>query len=117
MIVNSKLTVYHDAGLDLVTHDTKWVRYNYDNVWFSSSENAGINKGYTDVNGVEIRIPYDQNNDLDILNFKIGDIIVKGKIDIDITKQSDLKNYKIFNITSIKNNDFGNNQHIHLGGK
>ena len=31
--------------------------------------------------------------------------------------QQDLENYQIYNITSINNNNFGNNQHIHLGGK
>lgn len=117
MITNSKVTIYHNAGLDVATHDTKWVRYNYDEAWFFGGKGAGINKGYNNANDVEIRIPYGQNANLDIVNFKIGDIIVKGKVEIDITKQKDLKDYDIFNITSITNNDFGNNQHIHIGGK
>lgn len=117
MITNSKVTIYHNAGLDVATHAEIWQRYNYDEAWFFGGKGAGINKGYVEANNVEVRIPYGQNADLDINNFEIGDIIVKGKLTTDITRQQDLKNYEIFNITSITNNDFGSNQHIHLGGK
>lgn len=117
MITNSKVTIYHMSGYDISTNIEQWTRYNYDKVWFFGGKGAVINKGYNDTNKVEIRIPYGQNADLDIQNFSVGDIIVQGKITIDITKQQDLKNYNIFNITSITNNTFGNNQHIHLGGK
>lgn len=94
-----------------------WTRYNYDNVWFFGGKGAGINKGYDNANDVQIRLPYDLNTNLDINNFKIGDILVKGTLDIDINTQQDLNNYMVYNITSINNNDFGNNPHIHLGGK
>ena len=116
MITNSKVTIYH-KGYDENTRSTKWTRYNYSKAWFFGGKGAGINKGYNDANNVEVRLPYGQNADLDIQNFSIGDIIVKGEITADINKQQDLSNYDIFNITSITNNDFGNNQHIHLGGK
>lgn len=117
MITNSSLTVYHKDGLDVATSFEKWTRYNYDNVWFFGGKGAGINKGYDNANDVEIRIPYNQNNNLDINNFAIGDIIVQGTLETDIGTQQDLENYLIYNITSINNNNFGNNQHIHLGGK
>lgn len=117
MITNSSLTVYHRDGLDVATHFEKWVRYNYDNVWFFGGKGAGINKGYDDANDVQIRIPYGQNANLEIGNFSIGDIVIQGTLDIDITTQQDLENYLIYNITSINNNNFGNNPHIHLGGK
>lgn len=117
MITNSSLTVYHKDGLDVATHFEKWTRYNYDKVWFFGGKGAGINKGYDNANDVQVRIPYDQNNGLNINNFAIGDIIVQGTLDIDIETQEDLSNYEIYNITSINNNNFGNNQHIHLGGK
>jgi len=117
MIVNSSLTVYHMSGLDVSTNNEIWTRYNYDKVWFFGGEGAGINKGYDNANDVEIRIPYDGNEGLDIGNFSIGDIVVQGTLDFDIETQQDLENYLIYNITSINNNNFGNNQHIHLGGK
>ena len=114
MITNSSLTIYHKDGLDVSTHLEKWTRYNYDKVWYFGGRGASINKGYDNANDVEIRIPY---GNLDITKFALGDIIVKGTLDFDINTQKDLKNYDIYNITSIKNNAFGNNPHIHIGGK
>jgi hypothetical protein len=114
MITNSSLTIYHKDGLDVSTHLEKWTRYNYDKVWYFGGKGASINKGYDNANDVEIRIPY---GNLDITKFALGDIIVKGTLDFDIDTQKDLKNYEIYNITSIKNNTFGNNPHIHIGGK
>ena len=117
MITNSSITIYHMSGLDVTTHLEKWTRYNYSNVWFFGGKGASINKGYENANDVEIRIPYDSNENLDINNFAIGDIIVQSTLNTDIETQDDLSGYLIYNITSIKNNNFGNNQHIHLGGK
>ena len=116
MLCNSKLTIYHLSGLDVATHLEKWTRYNYDNVWFFGGKGAGINKGFENANDVEVRIPYDLNN-ADINNFAIGDIIVEGHLTTDINTQNDLKSYFIYKITSINDNKFGNNQHIHIGGK
>lgn len=48
--------------------------------------------------------------------FKIGDLIAIGE-QSEIEKQSDLNQSEYYNITSININDFGNNPHIHLGGK
>ena len=114
MITNSSLTIYHKDGLN-EQHFEKWTRYNYDNVWYFGGRGASINKGYDNANDVEIRIPY--NATINIENFSIGDIIVKGTLNIDIETQQDLSNYDVYNITSIKNNTFGNNPHIHIGGK
>lgn len=116
MITNSKLTVYHMSGLDLVTRLEEWTRYNYDNVWFFGGKGAGINSGFENANDVQIRIPYD-SNEVSIENFSIGDILVKGELNDDIETQQDLEGYEVYNITSINNNNFGINQHIHLGGK
>lgn len=117
MITNSSLTIYHYDGLDVATHLEKWTRFNYENVWFFGGKGAGINKGYENANDVQIRIPYNSNEGLNIGNFAIGDIIVQGTLNEDIQTQEDLNNYLIYNITSINDNNFGNNQHIHLGGK
>ena len=116
MLVNSSLTIYH-KGLDEETRLETWTRFNYDNVWFFGGKGAGIRKGYQDANDVEIRIWYDLNDNLDVSNFAIGDIIVQGTLDLDIAEQNDLKDYLIYNITSINDNNFGYNQHVHIGGK
>ena len=116
MITNNSLTVYHRDGLDLSTRLEKWTRYNYEKVWFYGGKGAGLNKGYDNANDVQIRIPYDVNN-VDINNFSIGDIVVEGTLTTDISTQDDLKNYNYYNITSLNNNNFGNNPHLHIGGK
>lgn len=115
MITNTSLTHYHKT-IDDETRLEKWIRYNYDNVWWFGGKGSSINKGYENANDVDVRIPYDKN-DIDISNLAIGDIIIKGTLDTDITTQQDLKNYEVYNITSINDNNFGINQHIHLGGK
>lgn len=116
MITNSKLTIYH-KGFDTTKHEETWTRYNYDEVWFFGGRGSNLNKGYDNANDVDIRIPYLKNSELNIDNFSIGDIIVQGELDINIDTQEDLDSYLIYNITSINNNNFGKNQHIHLGGK
>ena len=116
MITNSTLTVYHKS-FDETTRLEKWTRYNYSKVWFFGGEGAGINKGYDNANDVEVRIPYDQNEGLNINDFSKGDILIQGTLEIDIETQQDLDDYLVYNIRSINNNNFGNNQHIHLGGK
>ena len=115
MIINASLTHYHKT-LDETTRLEKWIRYNYDNVWFFGGKGSSINKGYENANDVNVRIPYDKN-DIDINNLAIGDIIIKGTLNTDIEIQQDLKNYEVYNITSINDNNFGVNPHIHLGGK
>lgn len=116
MITNGSLTVYHNDGLDTTTHFEKWKRFNYDNVWFFGGKGAGINKGYEQANDVQIRIPYKKNTDLNIGNFSIGDIVVQGTLETDIQTQQDLS-CLFYNITSINDNAFGDNPHIHIGGK
>lgn len=115
MITNASLTHYHKT-IDDETRLEKWIRHNYKNVWWFGGKGSSINKGYENANDVDVRIPYDKNN-IDISNLAIGDIIIKGKLDTDITTQQDLKNYEVYNITSINDNNFGNNPHIRIGGK
>lgn len=115
MITNASLTIYHKV-FDEVTRLEKWVRFTYPKVWFFGGKGAGINKGYDNANNVDVRIPYDMNT-INIENIKIGDILVKGTLTQEITTQQDLSNYDVFNITSINDNKFGNNPHIHIGGK
>lgn len=117
MITNNSVTIYHMAGLDVSTHNELWVRKNYSNVWYFGGKGSRINKGYDEANDLDVRIPYGINADLSIANFSIGDIVVEGTLNVDITTQQDLNDYLIYNITSINNNNFGNNPHIHIGAK
>lgn len=115
MLTNSSLTVYHKVEID---HDYKWARYFYKNIWWFGGKGTSTNKGYENANDVQIRIPYDLNSSLDYNNFGIGDILVQGEYE-DIVSENDLKDLNIpyYNITSLNNNVFGNNKHIHVSGK
>lgn len=115
MLCNNSVTIYH-KGFDALLRHEIWTKNYYDKVWFFGGKGAGLNKGYADANNVDVRISY-LEYDLDVNNFAIGDIIVEGKVDFEITSQKDLINYNTYNITSINNNCFGKNPHIHLGGK
>lgn len=115
MRTNSDLTVYHKV-FDETERLEKWKKYYYKKVWYFGGKGSSVNRGYENANDVNVRIPYDLNKNLNIENFSIGDIIVKGKHS-DITKQQDLIDYDIYNITSINDNNFGSGKHIHLGGK
>jgi hypothetical protein len=115
MKTNSELTVYH-KGFNEETKLETWTRRNYLLVWWFGGKGSRINKGYDEANDVDIRIPYKQNQ-VNIQDFSIGDIIVKGNLTADITTQQDLEDYDVYNITSINDNNFGNTPHIHLGGK
>ena len=112
MITNHDITYYHKS-----LNENKleiWTRYIFKDVWTFGGKGSGTNKGYENANDIDVRIPMDKINDKNI--FSRGDIVLVG-INGDITKQSDLNGKEFYNITSININDFGNNPHIHLGGK
>ena len=120
MITNGSITYYHKT-LDNNKLPV-WNRYVFENVWHFGGKGSNINKGYENANDVNIRIPieYVDNKDL----FTIGDIIAIG-IQPNIEKQSDFKFFcltiklwkEFYNVTSITINEYGNNPHVHLGGK
>ena len=113
MITNAGMTLYH-KGYDLVTRLETWTRYNFSNVWWFGNKGATVSEGYTDNDTVQVRIPYFEGLDTSVLS--LGDIIVKGIVTQDIQTQQDLK-MQVYNITSINDNSFGNNPHIHLIGQ
>ena len=116
MLVNSDMTLYHKV-LDTETRLEKWERYYIEKVWWYGGKGANTQTGYENANDVQIRIPYEMNENLNIANFNVGDIVCKGNIEKTITSQSELNGVEYYNITAINNNTFGNNAHIHLGGK
>lgn len=116
MIVNNSITHYH-KHYNETTRLEEWIRYNYSHIWWYGGKGTSINKGYDKANDVKIRIPYKVNNNLNISNFEIGDILVKGTLSININSQQDISSYEVYNITSINDNTTGNNKHINIGGK
>ena len=112
MITNNTIT-YFSKSLSPEKIEV-WTKYVFDNVWLFGGKGSSINKGYENANDVNVRIPMEYVEDTTI--FKIGDIIALG-IQEDIEKQKDLIGKEFYNVTSINTNNFGNNPHIHLGGK
>ena len=113
MISNADLTVYHKVKDD-ATRMEKWIRFPYRNIWWFENSSVVQADGYKNSNNVEIRISY--REELDIKNFSKGDIVLKGIIKKDIKSSSELSEYETYVITSIKNNNFGKNPHIHIQG-
>jgi len=113
MITNKKITYYHKI-LNNTTKLYEWSRVLFENVWVFGGKGSSINAGYENANDVNVRIPMEYVQDTSI--FQIGDIIAIGEQE-NISKQSELDGKEFYNVTSININDFGNNPHIHLGGK
>lgn len=113
MITNNKITYYHKI-FNTTTKLEEWQKHIFEDVWVFGGKGSSINKGYENANDVNVRIPMEYIEDETIFN--IGDIIAVGVQD-DITKQSDLNGKEFYSVTSINVNDFGNNSHVHLGGK
>lgn len=113
MITNTDITVFH-KGIDETTKLETWTRYYYPNAWVFNVKSSIVRDGYQFNNRIGIRIPYETNKKLFIDNFSIGDIVCKGNIQKSIESQSDVNG--AYNITSITDNTFGENPHIHLEG-
>lgn len=114
MITNTDITVYHKT-LNEETRLEEWKRYYYQKVWLFGTKNSTQNNGYQASNNAEIRIPYNSNQNADISHFSVGDILYKGNVKKQITSQSDVSD--AYTITSISNNTFGTEQHIHIGAR
>lgn len=117
METNTGITLYHKR-YNPNTRLDEWDRYQIDNVMWQGGKGASINKGYEKANDISIWIPYDQNEDLESIPISIGDIVVEGIIEDEITKQSDLK-VDNYNITTRLKNKYGSSdmQHIFIGAK
>ncbi len=117
METNKSMTLYHKR-YNPKTRIDEWDRYSIKNVMWQGGKGASINKGYEKANDINVWIPYDQNEELEFISFTIGDIIVEGIVEDNITKQSDLK-VDNYNITASINNNYGSfdMQHVYLGAK
>lgn len=135
MYTNSNLTIYNKK-FDKATRMDKWYRTVIDNVFWDDTKAYNRNQsGLESADEVDIFIPFDYNSDkkyvepikyqkLDNVDnyftLQTGDRIVKGSIDLDIDKSTDLdREVEAFTITSVDTKDFGSNhmQHWQLGGK
>lgn len=113
-MITNKMITYYKKGLDPETKLITWTKHVFGPVWVFGGKGSGINKGYENANNVDVRIPMEQVQDETI--FALEDIVAIGEQG-NITKQSDLDGKEFYNVTSITVNGYGNNPHVHLGGK
>lgn len=112
MITNKSITYYHKVYDENKLE--KWNKYIFEKVWAFGGKGSGLYAGYENANDINVRIPIEYVDNKEI--FKIGDIVAIGE-QPDIEKQSDLQGKEFYNVTSITINEYGNNPHVHLGGK
>lgn len=97
---NGDITIYN-----LNKKTQEYSRLNFDNVNVNSKRNAGMNdKG--GANGVNIF--YTTTVIAPRGNYKIdvNDKVVKGHIELDITKITDLKDYEVMTVVGTQESDF-----------
>lgn len=111
MLTNTNMTLYHKS-IDTKTRKTVWKRFTIDKVMWQGGKGAKINKGYDNANDVKIFVPIEYKK----IPFSIGDIVVKGSIDTEITSHQDLIG-DVYNLTTIIYAEFGTLSHIELGAK
>ena len=109
MITKDIITLYHKVK----GRNESWTKTVYYNTWAFGGHGDSLNKGLTEANDLQVRIPYSKNS-IDIDNIKTGDLIYIG-LGEDITTSNDLSDY--YTITSINNNNFGGTPHVHIGAK
>lgn len=115
MITNTKVTIYHR---ETINHTTAFTRYVVDRGMWQGGHGSSISKGILESNDVTCYLPYENNNVSDV-SIAIGDYILKGEINNDITSKSDLENQDVYTIQSIIPYDYGglDMQHIKIGAK
>ena len=117
MKTNTSMTLYHKV-YNSKKHLDEWIKYTIENVMWQGGKGASINKGYEKSNDINVFIPYNSNMELEKVPFSIGDIIIKGNMEDEITKQNDLK-VDNYNITTLIKNDYVSDDmnHIQLGAR
>lgn len=115
MLINSDLTIYHITTND-VTKLEQYEKHYYKKVWCYLVESATLNKGVEKQNNITIRIPYELNPGLNIEDMAKNDIVIQGNQE-NITSAIDLMDKEFYRITSITNNTYGSNKHIHIKGQ
>lgn len=108
MITNSDCTIYNRTrGPD---GDTWKIRYIPAVWWYEETKSSITTEGIKSGNVLTARIP-----DISV-KIKKDDIIVKGKINMEIDTVKDLVNVEYYKVTAVNYNRFGGNQHIKVVG-
>lgn len=116
MYTNTDMTLYKQE-YDSTTRLNKLVRHEIKGVMWQDSKGANVNKsGMDTADSVNVFIPLSHIS----VYPAIGDYMVKGIIDLEATKISDLeKQYDARLITKVDLKDYGSPsmRHLSIGGK
>ena len=117
MYTNADITLYSKV-YDTTTRLDKWERHEIRDVFWDSAQGANIIKsGMSTADSVTVFVPLANIS----IEPKTGDYIVKGIIQEEFTKITDLtKNYADAHVvTTVDKKDFGSKhmQHYELGGR
>ena len=110
MLTNNSVTIYHKT-LNENTRLEEYTRHVYENAWVFLNTQVNNN---ADTNKLNVRLAYSLNS-INLDDISIGDILVIGSSQENISTQDDLE--QSYNIVSIKNNNFGSEQHLHIIGE
>lgn len=115
MVKNADITIYRRT-FDKATRIDVWNHEQYESVSFHGHQAAAVgNNGLSTADVYTVRIYTD-----DDIGVNVGDIVVKGLIDVNITGASELTSkYGCFVVTSVSDNRRGsaNMHHWRLEGK
>ncbi len=108
MQTNADITIYHKE-FDPQTRLDQWTYTQYEGVnWYAKRAVSVTDKGLSSANTLTVRIPTK-----DKVNAAIGDIVVRGFINRDITQPKELSDCERFIITGMKDNRRGSSSMWH----
>jgi hypothetical protein len=116
MLTNADCTIYHRV-YDTVTRLDKWERTQYHGVnWYAKQAATVGESGLMAADTLTVRIPASES---DTVPAAVGDIIVRGLPDTDITQPKELGTYEHYTITAVRDNRRGSlfMQHWRIEGK
>lgn len=71
MIANQGIITICHKGIDPQTRLETWTKYYYNDCWWFEVDGSATHDGYQYSNRVEVRIPYQTNEDAQISNISI----------------------------------------------
>lgn len=71
MISNAEIITICHKGIDPETRLETWTKYYYNDCWWFDTNGTVVRDGYQYNNRVEVRIPYQKNEDAQITNISI----------------------------------------------
>lgn len=116
MLTNADCTIYHKS-YDKATRLDRWERTQYRGVnWYAKQAATVGENGLMAADTLTVRIPVTIS---ETVPTAVGDIIVHGLLDTDITQPKELGTYEHYTITAVRDNRRGSlfMQHWRIEGK